>query len=103
MAKILIGCKLPHGIVLTHPQKEELSVTLDGLNKSAIIGSTFVQTEVEEEFWNVWKQANKDSKLLSSGALFEAKNQKDLLSASKDTGKTGFEPLNQDTMGVSAA
>ena len=110
MAKVIIGCKLPHGIVLTHPKTGE-TVEIKGINSHAsalIISPTVIEhatTEVDAEFYETWKVAHKDFKPLTSGAIFEAKNAADLSAIAKERKqvKTGFEPLPQDGGGVTKA
>lgn len=102
MALVTVGCRLPHGIVLEVGDK---SFTVKGLNSSAIIGADHFTTEVDASLWNGWKAANKDSKLLSSGALFEAGSERDAKAKAKElkAEKTGFEKIEQDSNGVKAA
>jgi hypothetical protein len=90
---MIIGCKLPNGIVLEVGEK---SVEINGLNKSVIIGATHATTEVDNDFWQAWKKEHADFPALKSGAIFEAKTEKDAAVAVKDTGKTGLEPMPQD-------
>ena len=110
MAKVLIGCKLPHGIVLTHPKTGE-NVEIKGINAHAsafLISPTVIEhatTEVDAEFYETWKAAHKDFAPLTSGAIFEAKNTADLNAIAKERRqvKTGFEPLPQEGGGVKKA
>lgn len=107
MAKtIIIGCKLPHGLILEHPTNPAHKVTLNGANKASIIGAGYATTEVDEEFWAAWKTAaGADFAPLQSGAIFEAKNQNDMFAVAREKAneKTGFEPLPQNGDGVSKA
>ena len=98
MAKIVIGCRLPNGLVLTHPISGE-TLTLEGLHKAKIIGSTHVSTEVDADFWEEWKTSmGKDFAPLKTGAIFEARNETEAISKSKELRKekTGFEPMATD-------
>ena len=97
MAKIVIGCRLPNGLTLTHPITKD-KVTLAGLHSAKMIGSTHVSTEVDQDFWDVWKAAYKDYAPLKSGSIFEARNETEALAKSKELRKetTGFEPIKQD-------
>jgi hypothetical protein len=100
MAKIIIGCRLPNGLVLTHGNS---SATLAGLHSSKIIGATHVTTEVDAELWEAWKTLmGKDFAPLKTGAIFEARNETEALAKSKELRKekTGFEPMQQDAAGV---
>jgi hypothetical protein len=97
MAKIVIGCRLPNGLALTHPISGE-TVTLAGLHSSKIIGSTHVSTEVDADFWEAWKAKYKDFQPLKTGAIFEARNESEAISKAKELRKekTGFEPMATD-------
>ena len=101
MATVLVGCKLPHGIVIEYKGK---SVTLDGLNKSSIIGADHMATSVDEGFWNGWLSENKEFAPVKSGAIFSAGNEQNLKAKAKEAKdiKTGFEQTPQDA-GVIAA
>jgi hypothetical protein len=105
MARIIIGCRLPNGLTLTHPISKE-KVTLDGLYKAKIVGSTHVSTEVDADFWEAWKASmGKDYAPLKSGAIFEARNETEAIAKAKDLRKekTGLEPMAQDAGGVKKA
>lgn len=104
MAKdlIIIGCKLPHGLMLIHPLDKTQKVQINGLNTAKVIGSTFVTTEVDADFWATWKAAYLDYAPLKSGAIFEARTQTEASAKAKELAKekTGFEPIPQESLGV---
>lgn len=102
MAKIIIGCRLPHGLTLTNPLKPSETVTLNGANKAVVLGSDCGTTEVDADFWSVWKTAHKDFPALRSGALFEAKSAEGATAAARERKKekTGFEAMPPESMGV---
>jgi len=95
---ITIGCKLPHGLIIEHPADPAKTVILAGLNRAQIIGATYATTEVDGDFWDSWKAANKDAPYLESGAVFEGKSAADVAAIAKETAKrtTGFEAMAQD-------
>lgn len=99
MAKItVVGCKLPHGLVLEHPANPEHKVTLRGLNRISIIGADHCTTEVDGDFMDAWLAANKDFPALHSGAIFVAKSIGDAAAIAtefKDR-ETGLEPMRTD-------
>lgn len=106
MAKVLIGCRLPHGLTLTNPIDPNSKVTLNGLNKAVIIGATYATTEVDEEFWEIWKAAHAGTfKPFDSGAIFEARNSNEAAEKGKELAgeRTGLEPLERDAAGVKPA
>lgn len=96
MAKVIIGCKLPHGLILENPLNPNVTVELNGLNKSLIIGAKHATTEVDAEFWDLWKNTNPKFSALLSGAIFEAKNEADAKAIAKEKlkEKTGFEAMD---------
>lgn len=95
MAKIVIGCKLPHGLILENPLNPAETVKLNGLNSSLVIGAKHATTEVEKDFWDLWQQTNKDFPALKNKAIFVAKDQASADAIAKETKdeKTGLEPL----------
>lgn len=95
---VIVGCKLPHGLILDHPLDPTKKVELAGLNGSRIIGATHGVTEVDGEFWEAWKTVHADFPALKSGAIFEAKSQADVAAKAKELEgeKTGFEAMAQD-------
>ncbi len=98
-SKVIVCCKLPTGLRI---EKGGVEVTLNGLNSSRIIGADHARTEVDADFWNAWKEEWKDSPLLVSGAVFEAKTQDEADKKARELEgeKTGLEPMPQGAMGV---
>jgi hypothetical protein len=98
MAKVTIGCKLPNGLII---EVNDVRVTLNGVNKSNIIGATHCTTEVEESFWATWLADHKDMMLITSGAIFVAKNADHAAAFVKDNPTlTGFEGAKPEASGV---
>lgn len=96
---IVIGCRLPCGLVLEHEGKQ---VTLAGQNqnKQGIIllsQDDYGETIVDASYWAAWKKANAGYTPLVTGAIFEAKNQAEAKSKQKELKgeKTGHEPMPQ--------
>lgn len=95
MAKqIVVGCKLPNGIVL---EVGKTKVALNGLNRTKIIGSTHGTTDVDEEFWKAWSAENKEFPAFKSGAIFAAASQNEVAAMGKSLAEvpTGFEPMKK--------
>lgn len=105
MANVTVGCKLPNGIVLEHPENPNNQVQIQGLNKSQIIGASYVSTPVDEDFWNAWIAVHADFPAVKSGAIFVAKNNTEAKAVAKEleSEKTGLEPVNPDSLGVKPA
>lgn len=107
--KVTIGCRLPHGLTLCHPNPEiKTKVTLAGLHSSKLVDRTgapaasYVTTEVDADFWEVWKTAYSSFTPLRTGAIFEARSEQEAKQKALDLQKvkTGFEPLASDAHGV---
>ena len=99
MAKIVVvGCKLPHGIVIEHPMDPTKTVELAGKNKSLIVGAEYASTEVDGDFWEQWAAVNKEFPAVKSGAIFVAKSVADIVAVARENAdrKTGFEPMRTD-------
>ena len=98
MAKLLVGCKLPNGIVLEHPADPSIKVELNGLNKVVIVGADHASNEVDAEFWDAWIKSNADFPAVKSGAIFVAKDERSLkaIAAENKKRKTGLEPMRTD-------
>lgn len=104
--KIIIGCRLPNGILLKHPNPDvSATVKLNGKFSSKIIGATYGSTEVDADFWEAWKKAYANYQPLKSGAIFEARSETEAVAKAKELvkEKTGFEPMPQDAAGVKPA
>ena len=95
---VVVGCKLPHGIIIQHPMDPNKKVELAGKNKALIVGADYATTEVDGDFWEQWVAVNKEFPAVKSGAIFVAKTLTDaaaIAAESKDR-KTGFEPMRTD-------
>lgn len=97
MAKVVIGCKLPNGIVLEHPLDPSNTVELKGLNRVAIIGADHATTQVDDDFWGAWEAVHKEFPALKSGAIFVAKSANDAAAIAKEFKgrKTGLEKMSK--------
>lgn len=102
---IVVGCKLPNGIILEHPSDPEKTVELIGLNRASIIGAEYAVNNVDEDFWNVWLAANKKFPAIESGAIFAAVNTNEVAVKARESKgrKTGFEGLDPKSHGVEPA
>lgn len=101
---VIIGSRLPHGLSL-HVQGDDRQVVVNGLNSAKIIGATYVTTEVDKDFWDVWVEEHKDFEALKNKALFVAKSDASAAKIAEEVKqeKTGFEPLSPEAMGVEKA
>lgn len=103
---ILIGCRLPNGMILTHPQNSEMKVTLKGNSGEKLDSGLFLPpkafatTEIDAEFWAAWKAAYVGFPPLKNRAIFEARNEQEAAAKAKEMAKekTGFEQVPQTIM-----
>jgi hypothetical protein len=103
MAKetILIGCRLPNGLVLHHPKNRNLTVRLEGTYQPKTESGLFLPprsyatTAVDADFWAEWKAAYVGFPPLKTRAVFEARSEQEADSKAKNAEKvkTGFEPM----------
>ena len=106
MAKIVVvGCKLPHGVILEHPMDPTKKVELAGKNKALIVGADYASTEVDADFWEQWAAVNKEFPAVNSGAIFVAKSAADIVAVARENAdrKTGFEAMDPKSHGVKPA
>jgi hypothetical protein len=107
MAKstVVVGCKLPNGIILGDHEEPKKQFTLNGLNRANIIGAAYATTEVDAELWDAWYSVNKDFPAVKSGSIFQASNDASVKSIAREykDRKTGFEPLDPKAHGVKPA
>ena len=95
---IVIGCKLPNGIIIEHPLNPADTVELNGKNKALILGSEYGTTEVDADFWEQWHAVNSDVGPVANNAIFVAKNTSELVAVAKELKEelTGIEPMRTD-------
>jgi hypothetical protein len=116
MADVVIGCKLPHGLVLElvepgplmQPQAPGRRVVLKGANSLPRAAHGFLSTPpawpefpyaltiVDKGFWDAWYARNKDLEIVRGGQIFVADDVKAAKAMAKERVhdvKTGLEPL----------
>lgn len=113
MSKITIGCRLPNGLLLDLGDNQTPPVEIAGQRqaqeRSKIVllsEDDYGTTEVDASFWEAFcKRVGPDFAPLKSGAIFEAKNQREAKAKHKDLKgeKTGHEPLPQETGDIKKA
>ncbi len=108
MAKetILIGCRLPSGIVLHHPKDRNITIRLSGTYAAKTDSGIYVPpqpyttTAVDAEFWAEWKAAYVGFPPLKTRAVFEAHSEQEAGLKAKEAQKvkTGFEPMDKNAV-----
>ncbi|WP_063658033.1 hypothetical protein [Candidatus Arsenophonus triatominarum] len=93
MGKIIVGCKLPHGLKAT--VKNE-TIELKGANACAIYGGFGITEGVDEAWFNVFSKTYAQAGFIKKGLIFKVTDQKSFSSAAKERAqvKTGLEPIN---------
>ena len=101
---VLIGCRLPNGIVLHHPKNRNVTVKLAGTYETRLENGLYLPprlaaiTAVDAEFWAEWKAAYVGFPPLKTRAVFEARSEQEADSKAKNAEKvkTGFEPMGKN-------
>lgn len=122
MTNVVIGCKLPHGLVMeiVEPGKDDTGkfgtmpgpvgtrVTLNGAHSvprsKGALGEypslkvyPYGLTVVDEAFWKAWHARHKDFSFVKDGLVFVAADQKAAMAMAKErvgSVSTGLEPLS---------
>jgi hypothetical protein len=113
MATVMIGCKLPAGLILEIIKPGELRkplpvgkrVILKGANslrenkRASLLSYDYAITPVDKEFWDAWFALNKDLEFVKRNLVFVAPNMKDAEAMRAErredaTLHTGLEPLD---------
>jgi hypothetical protein len=94
---VVVGCKLPHGLICELGKlgsDDYRSVRLRGANESVVGGYGF--TDVSEAFMGAWLKKNQRLEFVKNGAIFIHGNEQSARGHAKDHDgvKTGFERLN---------
>lgn len=108
MAKetVLIGCRLPNGLIMHHPANRELAVRLAGTHGKPMDNGLWTPpqpysvTRVSSEFWEAWKAVHQGYAPLKTRAIFECQSEEDARSISKEMAKhkTGFEGMSKSAV-----
>jgi len=100
---VVVGCKLPNGIILDVDGKR---ITLNGANTTHIIGG-YGLTTVDAAFFAAWLKAHAESPLVKKNIIFAQEKEVNAKAQAAETREveTGLEPIAPDTPvpGVSQA
>lgn len=101
MQTVTVGCKLPNGLHMDlRGTGGELNrrVTLNGANKSEVIGGYGITHGVDKEFFEEWKRINADFPPLKKGLIFAHDKPASAAAQAKEQAelKSGFEGMNPD-------
>jgi hypothetical protein len=108
MAKetVIIGCRLPNGFVLQHPNNPGVRVTLRGTYADKSESGLFLPprpygtTAVDAELWAAWKEAYQGYPLLKTHTIFDAKSEGEAAAKGRELEKekTGLEGMPQNVV-----
>ncbi|AOA58324.1 hypothetical protein [Acinetobacter larvae] len=90
---VTVGCKLANGFIM---QVDNTTLTINGFNKSTVIGSHGITEKVPKDFWEAWLAENKDRKLCTGGFVFAHESAKSTAAEAKEKSdnNSGTEPLD---------
>jgi hypothetical protein len=103
---VVVGCRLPNGIVLQHPKNPDMRVTLQGAYAHKSESGLYMPprpygtTVVDAELWAAWKEEYQGSPLLKTRAIFEAKSESEAAAKGRELEKekTGLEAMPQSVV-----
>jgi len=95
---VIVGCKLPHGLILElkRPNGETERVTVAGMNAVRIVGGYGLTPNVSKEFWDAWIKKNHRHAALANGTLFihtDGKSAESMAKERRDVA-SGFEAID---------
>lgn len=93
MSTVVIGCKLPNGLILQVGDKQH---AVNGFNHSYVVGGHGITDDVPQDFWDAWVAENKDRAVLKNGFIFAHAKQKDVKAEAteKKATRSKTEPLD---------
>lgn len=111
-ATVVVGCKLPHGLIIEVGKEggdNYRKVKLNGMNASQqggfVTHEGFGLTVVDESIWRAWMKKNEKLEFVRNGAVFEQKDEASAQAHSKASRGiiTGFERLDASRPNVPGA
>jgi len=92
---VVVGCKLPNGIVL---EVEGYSVVLNGANSSNVIGGYGLTESVDKDAFDKWMKIHADQAYVKNELVFAQAKTNSAESKAKENAdrRSGLEGLPQD-------
>lgn len=114
MAKVLVACKIPNGLILRLFKPEEVDYPLlgggykrvteykpipgaqvelagpatpFGQMPNAPVAAGYAITPVEKDFWDKWLEQNKDAAVVENGLVFASEKQGNVVAQARDNRK----------------
>lgn len=102
MSLTTVGCKLPHGLIIT---VGDVSIELKGQNSTNIIGGHGITEGVDKELFEKWLSLNKDSAAVKNGLIFSHEKASSVRAEAmeKKDNKNGFEGIDPANPGPGVA
>lgn len=94
---VRVYSRLPYGLEIRAGKKR---TTLLGLNSSSVIGADVMATDVDADLWEEFARLNAKSRLLTSGSVFAARDDKSAAARASDSDRTGLEAADPAQAGV---
>lgn len=97
-AKIIVGCKLPHGLHLDTPGLER--ITLAGGNDPSAVGGYGITNDVDRSVFEAWVKANSQHPALKNNQIFIANDYNSARDNALEQAKipTGFEGIDPNDL-----
>ena len=98
MPVVVIGCKIPNGIImeLRKPDGSSVRAVARGSHTAREPGGIGITKDIDAQFAEEWFKRNKGLKMVTRGFIFAAATIEEAEAMGKlDTAKTGFEPLKR--------
>jgi len=95
---VTIGCKLPHGLIISarNMEGETVNVTLAGANAARIVGGYGITENVPKDLWDAWLKKNHKLPAVLNGAVFihnDLKSAEQIAKERRDV-PSGFEAID---------
>lgn len=100
---VFVGCRLPNGIILEHPNNPNNKVEIAG-TRATKVAVPYVVTEVDRDFWDAWLLVHSDFAPLKNKSLFVESTLDRAQSMGKEvaTERTGMERARAEDNGLKA-
>jgi len=92
MATVVVGCKLPNGLIMSLGDK---TVNLNGANSALVIGGHGITNDVDKSLFDAWLALHADKDFVKNDLVFAHEARKNAEAQAKDqaTLESGLEPL----------
>lgn len=97
-AMVVVGCKLPNGLICEMGKigdENHVQVILNGSNSAEIIGG-YGLTRVSKDFWDAWLAKHRNMSFVKKGLVFQHNDEASARAHAKELSekRSGLEPLD---------